>query len=309
MSCNTQKYNLGICSILIGSNRPQKTCIVTKDDVSSSLNNKFIVFHEPVTQAKHYFWFDVGGAGVDPSIPNATGHSVAISANATKQAVASALNAVINPLTWINSTVSGNEIETVMQANGYAYEARDALNSISKTWFTVTIAQFGSLQYDAGATNGDITLTLNEFTKEIKSPQTGDFIVAEIRKGSSASASFELKDTSTDAIRKALNNFGQTIVTDDSASDVITGYGSNNLFKSTSDVADQIILRPTDKAADADPSADITIHKARLKLGELKFSAENELVLPMEMICYLDSTKSSFVNLFSYGNGSSVPNA
>ncbi|HNC40333.1 MAG TPA: hypothetical protein PK522_00965 [Nitrosomonas sp.] len=309
MACNTQTYNLGIRNILLGSDRPQKTCIFTKADVSSSLQNKYIVMHEPVTQAKHYFWFNVATAGTDPAVPNATGHAVAISSNATKNAVATALQTVIDALAWASATVSGNEVEVTMTADGYAYEARDALSSLSKTGFSVNVAQFGSVQFDAGGTNGDITFTIEEQTKEIKSPQTGDFLLAEIRRGSNVTASFELKDSSAESIRRALNFYGQTIVTDDAASEVITGHGSNNLFKSTDDVADQVILRPTDKAGDADASEDFTIHKARLKLGEITFSAENELVLPIEVMGYLDTSKSGFANLFSYGNGSALPSA
>jgi hypothetical protein len=308
MACNSSTYNLGIRNILLGSDRVQKTCIMTKADVSDSLDGKYFVMHQPVTQAKHVFWFNTtGGSAVDPAIPNSTSHAVAITTGASKNTVASVLQGVIDGLAWATATVTGNEVEVMMVANGYAYEARDALDALAKTSFGITVAQFGSVQFDAGATNGDITFTDEEQTKEIKSPQTGDFLLAEIRRGASVGASFELKDTSSDSIRRALNFYGQTIVTDDAASDVITGYGSNNLFKSTDDVADQVILRPTDKAADADSSEDFTIHKSKLKLGELTMSAENELVLPIEVMGYLDTSKSGFANLFSYGNGSALP--
>jgi hypothetical protein len=307
MACNTSTYNLGIRNILLGSDRPQKTCVYTKADVGGSLNDKYFVMHEPVTQAKHVFWYNVDAFGADPAIPNSTSHVIALSSGASKNTVATATNSVINALAWANSTVSGNEIEVEFVANGYAYEARDALNSLVKTGFNIVVAQFGSVQFDAGATNGDITFTIEEQTKEIKSPQTGDFLLAEIRRGASVSVSFELKDTSQGSIRRALNFYGQTIVTDDAASEVITGYGSANLFKSTDDVADQIILRPTDKASDSDPSEDFTIHKSKLKLGELTMSAENELVLPIEVMGYLDTSKSGFANLFSYGDGSALP--
>lgn len=309
MACNTSQYNLGIRNILLGKDRPQKTCIYTKADVSGSLNNKYFIVHEPVTQNKHYFWFNVATLGVDPAIPNATAHVVALSSGATKQAVASALQAVMNPLPFCNAVVTDNEVEVTMDVNGYAYEARDALNPLAKTGFNIIVSQFGSVQFDAGATNGDITFTVEEQTKEIKSPQTGDFLLAEIRRGASVSVSFELKDTSMASIRRALNFYGGTIVTDDAASEVITGYGSANLFKSTDDVADQVILRPTDKANDADASEDFTIHKSKLKLGELTMSAENELVLPIEVMGYLDTSKSGFANLFSYGVGSALPSA
>ncbi len=309
MGCNTSTYNLGIRNILLGKDRPQKTCILTKADVDSSLQNKFFVMHAPVTQAKHYFWFNVATLGVDPNVPNATGHEVAIAEDATKNQVATALSTIIDALADFESTVSENEVEVLMVDDGYAYEGRDALAAANKTGFNITVAQFGSVQFDAGATNGDIKFKVEEKTKEIKSPQTGDFLLAEIRRGAAVTASFELKDTSKDSIRRALNFYGQTVVTDDAASETITGYGSNNLFKSTDDVADQIILRPTDKAADADASEDFTIHKSKLKLGELTMSGENELVLPIDVMGYLDLSKSGFANLFSYGDGSALPDA
>jgi hypothetical protein len=307
MACNTSTYNIGIRNILLGKDRYQKTCIFTKADDAGSLNNKYLVLHEPVSQTKHYFWFNVAGGGVDPAVPNATGHAVAVANNASASAVATALHGVINPLTWANATVSGNEIEVEFTAYGYAYEGRDALDAADKTGFTIAIPQFGSVQADLGATNGDITFTVEEQTKEITSPQTGDFVLGEIRRGATLSVGFELKDTSIASIRRALNFYGGTIVTDDAASETISGYGSSNLFKSTEDVADQLILRPTNLAPDENASEDFTIHKAKLKLGEITMSSENELVLPIEAVGYLDQSKSSFANLFSYGDASALP--
>jgi hypothetical protein len=309
MSCNANTYNLGIRNVILGEDRPQKTCILTKADVASSLQNKYFVLHVPVTQAKHYFWFNVATAGVDPAVPNATAHVVAIAADADKNAVAAALNTVIDATADFESTVSGNEVEVYTVADGYAYEGRDALDPLSKTGFNITVAQFGSLESDAGGTNGDITFTIEEQLKDIKSPQTGDFLLAQLRRGSNITIAFELKDTSADNIRKALANYGSIIVSDDAASAVIAGHGSANLFKSTDDVASRCILRPTDKAADGDASEDFTIHKCKIKLGELTMSAENELVLPIEIVGYLDTSKSSFANLFSYGDASALPSA
>ena len=225
MACNSNKYNLGIRNIILGSDRPQKFCVFTKADESDSLDGKFFVVHEPVSQAKHYFWFNTsGGSAVDPAVPNATGHAVAIATGAPKNTVATALQLVMDALAWMTASVSGNEVECYMSADGYAYEARDALDPLKKTGFSVTVAQFGSVATDLGGTNGDITFTVTEQTKEIKAPQTGDFVLAEIRRGASVSASFELKDSSVESIRRALNFYGSTVVSDDAASEVISGY-------------------------------------------------------------------------------------
>ncbi len=111
MACNSNKYNLGIRNIILGSDRVQKFCIFTKADVSDSLDGKYFIVHEPVSQAKHYFWFSTsGGSAVDPAVPNATGHEVSVNTDDSKNAVATALQAVMNPLAWMNASVTGNEL-------------------------------------------------------------------------------------------------------------------------------------------------------------------------------------------------------
>lgn len=311
MGCDQNKFNLGIRNILLGKDTAQKTCIFAKADVDTSLAGKFFVLHEPVTQAKHVFWYEVldgvTPVGVAPTVSDSILHKITVDKDDPATAVATATQLVINALAPFNATVMGKEVEVTNAAFGYAYEGRDALDSLLKTKFNITTPVFGSVQADLGATNGDITFTLEEIFKDIKAPQFGDFVLGEIRRGASVSVAFELKDTSPDAIRRAINFYGSTIVTDDVTSSVLSGYGSSNLFKSTEDIATQLILRPTDKAVDEDASEDLTIHKAKLKLGELTMSAENELVLPIEVTAYLDTSKSAFANLFAYGDSTNLP--
>lgn len=310
MACNTQKYNLGVRNILLGKDTYQQFCIEAKADVSGSLENKYIVIHRPnSTQDKHYFYFEVGGSGsTDPAIPNATGHMVSVATNATAAAVATALQGVIDALSWASASVDIAHVTVTFTEYGRAYIARNAFGSASPD-FTILTNQFGSSQVDLGGTNGDITMTVEETTKEIKSPQTGDYLLDELHLGTNVSFGFELKDSSAAMIRKMMNLSGDTFVSDDAASEVVTGYGSGNLFGSKLAKAEQLVLRPTVLAESSDPSEDFTLHKASLKLGELALSAENELVLPIEAMGYLDQTKNGIANFFSYGDASKVPNA
>lgn len=310
MSCNTQTFTLGIREILSGKDEKQSFCITTKADVASSLQNKYFVIHEPVTQAKHYFWFNVATAGVDPAVPNATGHVIAISANASAGAVATAAQAVINALTWIDTATVTNvkHIEVSLNAFGAAYPARDGFGT-NKTGFTFSTSTYGSVQANLGATNGDISVTFEPDLLEVTAPQTGTFLQGEIRRGFRISGSFELKDTSEASIRKALANYGTTFVADNADSDVITGVGTGNLNTSAADNAKQLILREPALAADNNASRDLTIHKARLNVGEVTFSSESELVIPVEFVGYVDLTKNQAANLFSYGDASKIPNA
>lgn len=309
MSCNVSQYNLGVRNILLGKSTTQKFCISTKPDtVLATLNEKFFVVHAPVTNAKHYFWFNTG-TGVDPAVPNATGHEVEIVALDSKNTVATKLATAMAALsTLFDSAVAmGDHVDVEMKNPGFAYESRDALEAADRTGFKFTLVQYGRVQRDMGATEGDITATIEEQVQEITSPQTGDFVLGEIRRGVRVSMAFSLKSTSADQIREAINFYGSTIVTDDADSTVIAGYGSKNLFKSTEDVTTQLILRAPDFAEANDASEDFTLHKAKLKLGELTMSAENEFVLPVEVVGYLDKTKHSSVNMFSYGDASKIP--
>lgn len=304
MSCNTQAFNLGIRHVIIGENRKQKFCITTKP--GTNLGGKFFVVHEPVTQAKHYFWFDTGSS-TDPAVPNATGHKVDILTTDSAIQVANKLKTELLALSWIASVTQNDEhLEIKLNADGYAYEARDAIDPLKATKFKIVVTQFGSQQVDAGPTNGDISLTIEEQLQDVTSPQTGDFVIAQIRRGVSISASFELKDTSEAAIRRAISWYGGTYVTDDADSKVISGYGSKNLFKSTEDVSIPVIFREPDMAEDNDPSKDLMIPKAKLSLGELTFSAENELVLPVTVTGYLKTTGYAGVNALKFGDSTKL---
>lgn len=309
MACNVSQFNLGIRNILLGKSVFQKSCINIKPDVSGSLAGKYFVYHASNAKYVVYYTVDNGTTilGTQPVVSgqNVTFIPVLIDINESANSIAILTG---NALTQYVSSfdVNGNELEILALTDGYQLETRDALDAGLKTSFNFNTPVFGSKQVDLGGTNGDISFTISESTKEIKSPQTGDFLLAEIRKGASVSVKFELKDTSPDSIRRALNFYGSTIETDIEGAK-ITGYGSHNLFKSTDDVATQLILRPTDKTAENDATEDLTIHKCKLKLGELTLSAENELVLPIEGLGYLDTTKNGFANLFSYGDASALP--
>jgi hypothetical protein len=302
MSCTTQTRNLGIRNILLGKDTYQAGCITAVADVASSLDEKYFVMHEPVTQVKHYFWLSIGGSGTDPAVPNATGHEITIAANDTATTVATAIATAVGGESWVNATSSGAHVTITYSTYGYAYEMRDAIATAGKTGFTFSTSTFGSTQTDLGATEGDITLTLEEQYVDLTTPQTGTFITGQLRQGVGATVSFALQDTSVAKVRQAMNFYGSTVVPDNGSGAVLTGYGTSNLFKSTEDVATQLVLRPSSLASIPDRSQDFTFPKAKLALGELTMSAENVFVLPIEATAYLDASDNSFMNFFSYGD-------
>ena len=97
MSCDTGTGNIRIEPINVSWEIEEQTGITCVADVSSSLNSTWIGF-EASDAVKHYAWFNVGGAGVDPAIAGRTGVAVAIAVNATAATVATALAAAIDGL-------------------------------------------------------------------------------------------------------------------------------------------------------------------------------------------------------------------
>lgn len=303
MGCQVTDYQIGVRNIFFGTAKPQKSCILTKADVAASLNNKFFIIHQPnLANTKHVFWYDVASGGTAPTgLGTVTLHEINISTGATAGDVATATNAVINALSWVNSVVSltdATHIEVTMVDNGATYWARDAEETANQTGFTFVNVQKGRVRINLGVTNGDTVLTKEIDQLAITSPQTGAYVLSNINRGMTGSATFELKDTSQASFVRLFEMDGSAFVTDDADSKVIAGYGQSNLFKSSDVVADTLTL--------ADPTGntnnDIHLMKAKLTLGELTFSGESELVLPVTAEGYLDQTINPMVNFIAFGD-------
>lgn len=305
MACNTQRFKLDIRNILLGKDTKQNVCISTV--AGTSLSAKYWVFHAANTNAKYYVWYNTG-ASSDPAIPSATGVEVAVLVGDSAAQIATKTAAELVGLTTVvdSAAVDGNHISLILKTAGPAYVARDAIADAGKTGFTFQLKQAGWAQVDLGPTAGDIVLSVEESLQDVTSPQTGDFLLAQIRRGFTGSAEFELKDVSAAQLQRLMAFVGQSFVTDDADSKVISGYGAGKLFTSKEDAATQIIFRPSNKVATADSSEDWTMPKAVLSLGELTFSAENEAVFPVTATPYLAEDMNSMANWLIYGDASKV---
>jgi hypothetical protein len=305
MSCEVSKFQLGIRDVWIGVNTKQKYCILCKADVAGSLNNKFIVGHL-TTGVKHVFWFDVDNTGTAPTgFPvSVVLHEVDIASNATAGAVATALQTAINAVSGFTATISpddGTHIEVELDAFGFAYGFRDAdpiARPTSQTGFTFVKVRQGWVPTNLGPTDGDITLSKTMETLDITSPQTGAYVLDQLRRGQTATASFGLKDTSKASLVRVLSFDGDAYVSDDTDAQVLITQGSNKLFTSSLDSATVLSFRDPS----GDESKDFHLMKAKLQLNELTFTAESELVLPVTATAYLDETAASkSIDFFNQG--------
>lgn len=309
MSCNTQRFKLDARSLLLGKDTKQSFCITTKGDVSNSLDGKYWVFHAANTNAKYVVWYNTsGGAAIAPVVPGSTLVEVAVTTGGSAASVATATATALAALTSVidSAVASGNEIEVVLELAGPAFVARDALASASKTGFSILLKKAGYVQVNLGALSGDVTLTIEQDLLDITDSRFGSFVIAQVRRGATASAEFSLKDVSSGQLQRLLKFNGSVYQTDDADQKVIGGLGSANIFTSTEDAATQLIFRPTGKVANADPSEDVTMPIAYLNLGELTFSSENEAVFPVTATAYLSEGLDPKANFLVFGDAAKV---
>lgn len=120
--------------------------ITTLADVAGSLNNKTFLINSGQNEKKFYVWYNVGGTGVDPMIPNREGIEVPVQFNDPAGITALATQLVLNNLPEFNVKVLLNnklqiENETIGQSSisdfntGFTFETvQDGISKLVKSY-------------------------------------------------------------------------------------------------------------------------------------------------------------------------------
>jgi hypothetical protein len=287
--------------VYIGKDQAQVETIKCVADVSSSLQNKYFLF-KTSAGVKHYAWFDVGGAGVDPAPAGGwTGHSVAIAANASASAVATALAAVLTAVTGFDAAASSATVTLTHTAVGFAEAAYDAA-SPSSTGFAFKVVTLGMLKMSAGCLQGDIEISGFEQTKvEITCHASGTTVKDEKITGySKPTIAFTLQETDKATLQKILVLYGMPVFTPvGTDKESVFGYGPSNVGGSNPKV--QVELHPV--ALDSsDKSEDWTFWSAELSLDTFTFSGENVSTIPATFNIFPDTTKPLGIQFFMIGD-------
>jgi hypothetical protein len=287
--------------VYIGSNIAQLQTITCVADVASSLQNKYFLFHS-AAGVKHYAWFDVGGAGVDP-VPAGgwTGHTVAITAGATASVVAAALQTVLDAITGFDASVSGFIVTLTNSAVGYAQPAIDAAGS-SKTGFAFKVTTLGQIEKSAGCLKGDISLSgFSQQKIEITCHASGTTVKDQRITGyDKPELAITLQETDKASIQEIMVMYGMPVFTPVGADkEAIFGYGPANVGGSNPKV--KIRMHPVDKDA-ADKSSDFNFWSAELGLDTFNFSGENLSEIPATFSIYPDETKPVGIQFFMVGD-------
>lgn len=287
--------------VYIGTDQAQVQKITCVADVASSLNNKYFFFYDSAG-AKHYAWFNVAAAGVNPAIAGYTANVVAISAGASASAVATALAAVLTAVTNFDSTSSGNVVTLTATTNGYATLAHDAQASAGKTNFAFELTTVGDLYEKIGLLDGDIEVSgLSREPVDITAHQTGTSTIGQIFSGfGNPELAVVLKEVTTANIKKLVRYAGGSYLPVGGSNELV-GSGSLGQFKGPQYA--KVVLHPV-RLDTADKTADYCFWKCSVDLDSVSFSGENLLSLPATIRAFNDESKPKAISTWVRGDWS-----
>ena len=286
--------------VYIGKDQAQVQTIKCVADVSSSLQNKYFLFHDSAG-VKRYAWFNVATLGTDPAPAGGwTGHAVAISANATATAVATALAGVLTAVSGFDATSSDAVVTLTATAIGYAQPAIDS--TAAPTTFAFKVTTLGMTKLSAGCIQGDIELSGFAQTKvEITCHHTGSTVIDERISGYEKPVlSFTLQETDKASLQKILVYYGMPVFTPVGADkEAVFGYGPANVGSSNP----RVPITMHEVADDAsDKTNDWNIWAAELALDTFNFSGESVSVFPATFNIFPDETKPKGIQFFMIGD-------
>lgn len=285
--------------VFIGKDTAQIQTIKCVADVSSSLQNKYFLFHDSAG-VKRYAWYSTG-AGVDPAPAGGwIGSAIVIVANDSATAVATATAAILTAVSGFDAASSGAVVTLTATAVGYAQPAIDSV--AAPTTFAFKVTTLGQTKLSAGCLQGDIELSGFAQQKiEIKCHHTGSTVIDERISGYDKPVlSFTLQETDKASLQKILVYYGMPVFTPVGADkEAVFGYGPANVGG-----ANPRVLITMHEVADeaSDKTNDWNFWTAELALDTFNFSGENVSVFPATFNIYPDETKPKGIQFFMVGD-------
>lgn len=121
----------------------QVTNVVAVADVSGSLAGKYFLINSGNNVTQYYIWFNVNGAGTDPTISGATGLEVFLNTNDNANTVAFKISNAFNAELFndFSSTVATNTVIITNNIQGYTTNASAATSGFTVTTPTSGVGQ------------------------------------------------------------------------------------------------------------------------------------------------------------------------
>jgi hypothetical protein len=151
---------------------------------------------------------------------------------------------------------------------------------------------------DVGFTEGDVSVKSDEAVVEIKAHQYSAQMLDEIRIGKSCEISMNLQEISTSQLTTLLNFAGQAYTP--SGGTAVSGYGTDDLRTSRAADGIEIVLKPVGAANNL---RNLTFFLAYPVVGEIKYSGEKPVSVPVTAKCYPKLTNNGKVQLWAFGDG------
>lgn len=293
--------NVSVDPMRVSLKGPQVSSVTTVADVASNLNNKYFRIEADAGAIKYAVWYNVGAAGVAPSVSGATMVPVAIAVGASAAAVASATASALTGITGnkFKASASGSVVTVSTVKDG---QTAATVDGAAPTGFTFSTINLG-LDYDLGLIEGDISLGFTQDTFAIKSHQTGSQTVGEINIGTNLEAiSLNLQESHLQNLKTVLTGTG--IAYTPSAGTEVIGVGTSERFANLSNKGYKLVLHPTRVLNANDRSRDLCFWKATPLLENITFSGEKATVLATSFKIAVDFTKVDQANLFVLGDWS-----
>lgn len=271
-------------------------------DVASSLNSTYFDLNSTTlltfVEKKHYVWFNVAAAGVDPAIAGQTGIEIAIAAGASAIVVAAAIKVAVDLLTSdFNITVVDGA--GLISIENLSIGPITAETDSGATGFTLTELTDG-IGGALGDTTGGITFNMETSTVEIKSDQKGDYVLDEVFTGAALSMDMSLLEMSVSKWATIVGGVAGDNFTPSGGTEV-TGMGTDKTFKNATTFAGELVLKPLSTIA-GDNSRNITFWLCAPVPSSINYSGSDVQAMSVVFKAFFDQTKNTKVNMFVFGD-------
>lgn len=273
-------------------------CLSTAGETIATLKGKYFIAYN-AAGTKFAPWFD-DGVVADPVIAGSpTLVPIDISTATTPALIATATKTAIDA-SGLNFTGTISDSTTVK----FIYDDTSTVKSVEQGTAGALIelarVQIGG-SIDLGLLDGDVTFDPSVEVQDITAHQTGLTLLGQTVQSVGGAISLTLKEYSPSKYRQIFEAVGGAVATTS-----VTGFGTSIVSTNLLLKAKRLTLHPVYKSS-ADTTEDYTFWKAIPDLGAITFSGENPNTLPLEFSIFPDDSKASEVNIWAFGDVSTLP--
>jgi|CXWL01.1.fsa_nt_gi hypothetical protein len=261
---------------------------------AAGAGGKHIKLYLP-TGAKYYVWFDENNTDTDPAPATFTAIAVDYGAGALATAIATAFQVAVDAVSGFTATISGDVVTVVRDAVG---DVTDSVN-VDATEIVMTKVQDGK-NVDLGLIDGDIEISTDPKTFELKAHQHGETILSELIQGFGCSIGLTLLESDNTLRKSVMIGAAGDAVTPSGGTEVY-GIGTSKIGSNKIIDAARLILHPV-SAGSTDYTRDWCFWKAGVVVESITFSGTDPEKMKVSFKCYPDDSKSSKVSIFAVGD-------